>query len=440
MNLPFGLEVTLAIVLTVVVWSVTKSHRQLKATCVMALMVIWYCWIPVAMHPDLPSGQEALSIVRCVAATMCGSILVVVCIRPFPERLRPDRGDPESVRSHLAFVRAATWVGIAVVVAYFVQMPAIPILAGVEERPWARQAATTSLPFFGTASLFLYDFLPLAWAGWIVVGRLSFGLMLFAFTVLAVTATGQKAPMIYQACMLLVLVASGRRRFPYVGFALLAVVLGVAVLALVYVHNFGTDALSPDSVDASVNGLLRRITSVPAEVIAGWVDCFPASHPFLGLDAPDMTLDQFVFRQLNPASTLEGSANGPFFLSLYARFGGMMPVFWAATSAVFLGMVCLDVAILSRPRPTAMVAAYPLICLGAAQLCITDLYSAAAPVALSVLSMFGLIFAIEMLRSAERPVMRRTRSSSSPVFVVLCLLVLAYVAQGRIRAMLGAFS
>ena len=118
----------------------------------------------------------------------------------------------------------------------------------------------------------------------------------------------------------------------------------------------------------------------------------------------------------------------------------MMPVFWAATSAVFLGMVCLDVAILSRPRPTAMVAAYPLICLGAAQLCITDLYSAAAPVALSVLSMFGLIFAIEMLRSAERPVMRRTRSSSSPVFVVLCLLVLAYVAQGRIRAMLGAFS
>jgi hypothetical protein len=87
-----------------------------------------------------------------------------------------------------------------------------------------------------------------------------------------------------------------------------------------------------------------------------------------------------------------------------------------------------------------MVAAYPLICLGAAQLCITDLYSATAPVALSVLSMFGLIFAIEMLRSAERPVMRRTRSSSSPVFVVLCLLVLAYVAQGRIRAMLGAFS
>jgi hypothetical protein len=439
MTVPFGLELAAAVVLTGTVWSITNSHWQLKATCAMALMVIWYCWIPVAMRPDLPSAAEALSIVRCVVATMCGAILLVACIWPFPARLRPDRVHPVTAQSHLAFVCVASWVGIAVVLAYFLQVPAIPILASVEERPLVRQTATTSLPFFGTASLFLYDVLPLAWAGWIVGGRPVVGFLLFAFTLISVAATGQKAPMVYQACMLLLLLANGRRRFPYVGSALLAAVLVVSMLALVYVYNFGFVAPSADSVIASVDGLVRRSASVPAEVIVGWVDCFPASHPFLGLDASELPLDQLVFRKMNPESTLQGTANGPFFLSLYARFGDMVSVFWAATTAVFLGVACLDRAILSRPRPSATVAAYPLICLGAAQLCITDLYSAAAPVALSVLSMFGLIFAVEMFRSGERTLMLGVRSSRSPNFVILCLLALAFVVQGRIRSILGVF-
>ena len=53
-------EVAFAALLSVFLWVITGSHRQLKATCVMALMLIWYAWIPVVLQPELPSTAATL--------------------------------------------------------------------------------------------------------------------------------------------------------------------------------------------------------------------------------------------------------------------------------------------------------------------------------------------------------------------------------------------
>lgn len=431
-------DVALAVALTAFVWSITRSHSELKATCVMALMITWYAWVPVALHPELPSAAEALWVTRLAVVAMTCAIVASACIQGFPARLRLDRSDIAIEGSYRIALVIATLAGVLTCCAYFLQVRSVPILAPTGERAAAREAATTTLPFFGTASLAIYTVLPLAWSGWMSIGRLAIGLSVFALNVLAVTATGQKAPLAYQAFVMFLVTARGRRRFPYGGLALLATVLAGVLLVLVFVHNFGFTSPDPGSITASIEGLVRRAVAVPAEVIAGWVTCFPEQHRFVGIGATEVPMDQIVYQHMNPSSPYQGTANGAFFLSLYGRFGDSPTLFFMSTALVSFGMAMLDLRVLARPRPTATMAAYPLLCLGAAQLAVTDAYTAMAPVGLGVLSMWGCTFVVDLARGRRSVHGTGSRANRSQVFALMSILALAYLLQGRIRALFAS--
>jgi hypothetical protein len=430
-------EVALAALLSVFLWVITGSHRQLKATCVMALMLIWYAWVPVVLQPELPSTAATLWLTRLTVLAMTSAVVLASLIHRFPPRLRLIESDPSTETSYRTCLALGTFVSVLVAAAYLAQLRSVPILAAPEDRPEAREAATTTLPFYRTASLALNFLLPLAWCGWIMAGRIALGVSLFVFAILAVAATGQKAPIAYQAFMMLLLAAQRARRFPYGSFFLLTLVVAGVLLALVYVHNFGYVNPDAETINASAEGLIRRSLSVPAEVIDGWTSCFPAQHPFVGFGETEVPMDQLVYEHMNPSSPYKGTANGPFFLEIYARFGDSAGIVFAAVTAISLGFALLDLSVLARPRSIATAAAYPLLCLGAARLAITDVRTAIIGIVLSILAMWGCMVVAEQLRTPNGARQRGVGVVRSPVLAVLGMVALAYLVVRLVRSVVG---
>jgi hypothetical protein len=172
-------------------------------------------------------------------------------------------------------------------------------------------------------------------------------------------------------------------------------------------------------------------------VIDGWTSCFPAQHPFVGFGETEVPMDQLVYEHMNPSSPYKGTANGPFFLEIYARFGDSAGIVFAAVTAISLGFALLDLSVLARPRSIATAAAYPLLCLGAARLAITDVRTAIIGIVLSILAMWGCMVVAEQLRTPNGARQRGVGVVRSPVLAVLGMVALAYLVVRLVRSVVG---
>src|SRR5690606_21608826 len=176
---------------------------------------------------------------------------------------------------------------------------------GLADLALARESATVNSPLYATAGPILATIPPFVWAYYWYDNKKLASLGLWLATTLAILATGQKAPAaIWVFALVLTMGLFAKQKFIrtlLVALCVGSVSIGLLLWLIAIQNNLGVE-----QIEVILTAFRNRMFFAGPRALQGYLDFFPALHPFIGLNAGTPAADQLVYNFANPSSQIQG--------------------------------------------------------------------------------------------------------------------------------------
>lgn len=420
-----------------IVFRATKSFNVPKPGFIFVLTYAVYVYFSMVVYRlFLPMDVVAQNLIRI-------SFLVILFANLFVSAVVPYRANLIIIPDSLCFRKAfglvldvTLGITVSLVIIYLISLPKIPIFQMFNVTEFAefaeiREAATVDLPGSSLYFAFFYDFFPIIWAGYYLLGRKKKFKLAILLNIFITLATGQKAPLIYILGQYAFLRALAIGQLNFARSLVMAVLVFVIILAIVFLQNFGMASIGLENTGLALAGLGRRIFYASPSIIEAYTQIFPKIHPY---DYTNLPPDQIAFRHLFPGVEVKGTANAVFIANLYAKFGYSFGLLFLLVFFVSVIIFSADSAFTNVRLTSAWLVFYSMMMVSFVKLNLTDIKTALRGASLSCFSILGLTFIVEaFIIRPEFGFDCGSVSSRSRALVIVSICILLYFFQGQLR-------